>query len=57
MPSSQHFSVESSDRAVANRTGFRVGLACLLVLLAGLVAAAGLIYFLSGIFAGWVADV
>jgi hypothetical protein len=49
-----------SRRNMSTRTeesaGVRRGLACLLVLLAGLTLAAGLLYFLGRVFARWFAD-
>ena len=47
--------VDSGDRTVADKTGTRRGLAFLLVLLVGLLFAAGLLYFLGHVFAKWFA--
>ncbi|HEY2785071.1 MAG TPA: hypothetical protein VGJ05_08865 [Fimbriiglobus sp.] len=52
---SSHSDEIASERTVADATGARKGLACLLVLLGGLLVAAGLVYFLSRVFAGWIA--
>jgi hypothetical protein len=47
--------VDSWDRTVAEKTGLRRGLAFLLVLLVGLLLAAGLLYYLGHVFATWFA--
>src|SRR5262245_31603448 len=44
---------ERDDRVVAEKTGSRRGLACLVVLLTGLLLAAGFVYYLSSVFAKW----
>jgi hypothetical protein len=44
---------DSRERTIADKTGMRRGLAWLLVLLTGLLLAAGLLYFLDQVFAKW----
>jgi hypothetical protein len=44
---------DSGERVIADKTGMRRGLAWLLVLLAALLLAGGLLYFLDHVFAKW----